>query len=58
MVHGVGVETVVNGGGGCADNVDGVRVFDVGDFVGSNALWIGDFLHWVFVNAVGFGLEG
>ncbi|KAK7828330.1 hypothetical protein CFP56_030366 [Quercus suber] len=42
---------VVDRGGGCADNADVVRVFVVGDFVGSDALWIGDFLHWVFVDA-------
>ena len=49
---------VVDGGGGCVDNTDGVHAFDVGDFIGSDALWIGDFLHWIFVNAVGFGLGG
>ncbi|KAK7828336.1 cellulose synthase a catalytic subunit 1 [udp-forming] [Quercus suber] len=55
--HSVSVEMVVDRGGGCADNADVVRVFVVGDFVGSDALWIGDFLHWVFVDAVGSGFD-
>ncbi|KAK7857290.1 hypothetical protein CFP56_018570 [Quercus suber] len=32
---------IVDGGGGCTNNANRVRVFDVRDFIGFDALWIG-----------------
>ncbi|CAB4290431.1 unnamed protein product [Prunus armeniaca] len=38
---------------GDADFAGGVRLADAGDFDGSDALWIGDFLHWFHIDALG-----
>lgn len=42
--------------GAASDNAGGVRVAAAGSLAGSDALWIGDVLHRIRVDAVGSGI--
>ncbi|GFZ21118.1 hypothetical protein Acr_29g0002800 [Actinidia rufa] len=48
-----GVFFAAESGVDAADLAVGVRVVAAGDFAGFDALWIGDVLHWIHVDALG-----